>query len=73
MKDEDELIQLVFDPVLMRPGCVLLQAAGGCAHNNQFMSMTFDTKDWLVAPTANKSLEINFVRSSLMTQLWRSP
>jgi hypothetical protein len=45
----DEEIVLVFDTKLKRPGCVLLQAIGGCGHNNHFMEMLFD--NWLTAPT----------------------
>lgn len=47
----DEQITLLFDMKLRKPACVLLQAAAGCAANNSFLSMTFESKDWLVFPT----------------------
>jgi len=47
----DTPIDLVFDVKLKRPACVLLQAVYGCAHNNTFLQLNFDSKDWLVAPT----------------------
>jgi hypothetical protein len=47
-KPDDEIV-LVFDTKLMKPGCVLLQAAYGCGQANTFVQMTFE--NWLLAPT----------------------
>lgn len=47
----DDGIDLVFDIKLRRPACVLLQAVYGCGHNNGFLQMNFDSREWLVAPT----------------------
>ena len=46
-------ITLAVDTVTRRPGCVLLQAAYGFAANNEFLTMTFDPEDWVLAPTPN--------------------
>ncbi len=37
-----------------RPGCVLIQAAMG--GNSHFVSETFDTRHWLLAPTDNMGM-----------------
>jgi hypothetical protein len=50
VKPDDEIV-LLFDTKLMKPGCVLLQAAAGCGQNNTFLQMTFE--NWLLAPTPN--------------------
>lgn len=52
MKHEP-VITLVVDAKLRQPACVLLQAAYGCGGSNSFVCRTFDTEDWLLAPTAN--------------------
>lgn len=48
---DEELLVLLADVRLRRPGCVLLQAARGCAEASRFVSETFDSEDWLLAPT----------------------
>lgn len=50
MSPTDE-ITLVVDVKNRRPGCVLLQSAYGCGRFNGFLSRTFDTEDWLLAPS----------------------
>ena len=40
--------RIVFDAKLMRPGCVLLQAAAGCDYT---LAYKFPPKSWLEAPT----------------------
>lgn len=42
-------MKIVFDPKLMKVGCVLLQSAYGCGKPN--LAHHFDTKDWAIAPT----------------------
>lgn len=49
------MIKLVYDPVLKKPGCVLLQAAYGCNHNCEAFRL-FDTKDWLLSPTPDMAV-----------------
>jgi hypothetical protein len=49
--DENTKLKLLVDTETRRPGCVLLQAVAGCGENNSFLSMTFDTRHWLLAPT----------------------
>lgn len=45
---------LVFDPVLKRPGCVLLQAAHGVPWAD--MELTFPSSTWLLAPTPDMAV-----------------
>lgn len=44
-------ITLLFDDKLMRPACVLLQAAAGYGEYNGFLRRNFDASVWLVALT----------------------
>lgn len=41
-------MKVLYDTELLRPGCVLLQAAYGCPLE---AAHAFDSRDWLVAPT----------------------
>ena len=43
---------LVYDPVLKRPGCVLLQAAMGAT----VRATKFPSESWLLAPTPNMAV-----------------
>lgn len=47
--------KIVYDAVLMRPGCVLLQAFGGTLGSLEF-GMLFPSETWLLAPTPNMKL-----------------
>lgn len=55
MSDE---LTILFDPKLMRPGCVILQAAYG---GDRRAGTIFDSSTWLVAPTDGMRL----IRGSL--------
>lgn len=53
-KDPKEQITLLFDTKLMRPACVLLQAAAGISGSGSYRGPIyefFDADDWLVNPT----------------------
>ena len=41
MKDPNEEITLLIDVKTKKPGCVILQAIAGLAHNNRFLQETF--------------------------------
>ena len=43
-------MKIAFDVELMRPGCVILQAALG---GDRFLAHRFPTESWLLAPTPN--------------------
>ena len=42
---------ILYDVTLMKPGCVLLQAAAGCVISE--FSTKFPTECWLLSPTPN--------------------
>lgn len=42
---------IAYDCTLRRPGCVLVQVGMGATISNQELEFTFDTEDWLLAPT----------------------
>jgi hypothetical protein len=42
-------MKLVYDPVAMRPACVILQSAYGCSRPN--LAHHFAAEDWLLSPT----------------------
>ncbi len=50
----DDGTLIVFDAVLKRPACVLLQACMG--GNNHVVAELFDPKTWLIAPTPDMKL-----------------
>ena len=53
----DPYARIAFDFTLMRPGCVLLQAAmGGYTNEGKNTAHDFPTDSWLLAPT--KDLKI---------------
>jgi hypothetical protein len=41
-------VKIVYDPKLMKVGCVLLQATHGC---DPALAHRFGTEDWILAPT----------------------
>lgn len=45
--------RILFDPVLKRPGCVLLQAVAGC---DPSVAHGFDSKKWLLGPTPDMAV-----------------
>ena len=61
---ESKRIRIVYDPVLRRPGCAILQAAYGCPGS---LASLFDTQDWLLAPTPN--LRVHEVTTEQLNQL----
>ena len=46
---DDEVIAFVIDVKQRRPGCVIIQAMGGC--NSSLVSSLFPVESWLLAPT----------------------
>lgn len=46
-----EKIVVVFDPVLLRPGCVILQALGGGADTGTLFKLGMHSEYWLVSPS----------------------
>ncbi len=59
-------MRIAFDCELMRPGCVILQAAlGGSAP----LAMMFPTESWLVAPT--KELKVREITEAQLDMLVR--
>lgn len=48
-----DLIELVVDGNSRRPFCVLVQATMGYGASNSFLSVTVDSKHWLLAPNDN--------------------
>jgi hypothetical protein len=62
----EEMI-IVFDAKLMRPACVLLQAAFGADNFN--VANLFDAKLWLVAPTPDmKRFEVTKEQLQLLVK-----
>ena len=62
--------RIVYDPVLKRPACVLLQAAYGC---DSSLSHQFDTEDWLLAPTENMGvMEVTEEQLALLPEITRT-
>ncbi len=53
--EQQELIPVIFDAVLMRPACVILQAFGGCT-TQQLHELGFCSEDWLIDPTPDMKL-----------------
>lgn len=49
-------MKIAYDCTLRRPGCVILQAVMGCDAAGRELSMRFDSKLWLVAPTPDLKL-----------------
>lgn len=53
--EAEETYHIVYDCVLRKPGCVLLQALGGTVPKDLFFQY-FDTSCWLLHPTPNLKL-----------------
>lgn len=48
-----EKVRIVVDVEQRRPGCVLLQAGGGCDRGRALVAQHFNTETWLLSPTPN--------------------
>ena len=60
------MMKIAFDIKLMKPGCVLLQAAFGCDRGSDFGRL-FPAQTWLVAPTPD--LKVYEVTTEQLEQL----